>query len=80
MAEMQNSNPTILDVADLPTRNHLTVKTRDSPSGLFAAVPNPADFLVSDSEEVDDLLEEPIDEQEIYGETSPPRGLFFTLS
>lgn len=65
MAEMQNSNPTILNVADLPTRSRSTVKASD-PTGIFAAVPNPADFLSSDSED-DDLLEEPIDEQEIYG-------------
>lgn len=69
MAEMQNSNPTILNVADLPTRNRPTIKAGDRPSGIFAAVPNPADFLSSDSED-DDLLEEPIDEQEIYGQCS----------
>lgn len=67
MAEMQNSNPTILNVADLPTRSRPTVKSGDYGNGIFAAVPNPADFLSSDSEQEDDLLEEPIDEQEIYG-------------
>jgi hypothetical protein len=66
MAEVQNLNPTILNVADLPTRNRSTKKSSDYESGIFAAVPNPADFLSSDSED-DDLLEEPIDEQEIYG-------------
>lgn len=66
MAEIQNSNPTILNVADLPTRSRSTVKAAADPAGIFAAVPNPADFLSSDSED-DDLLEEPIDEQEIYG-------------
>ncbi|KAJ5330994.1 MIP18 family protein [Penicillium atrosanguineum] len=65
MAEMQNSNPTILNVADLPTRSRSTVKSADYGNGIFAAVANPADFLSSDSED-DDLLEEPIDEQEIY--------------
>ncbi|KAJ6013266.1 MIP18 family protein [Penicillium herquei] len=65
---MENSNPTILNAADLPTRNRPTVKSGDYPSGIFAAVPNPADFLSSDSED-DDLLEEPIDEQEIYGQS-----------
>lgn len=68
MAEVQNSNPTILNVADLPTRSRSTKKSGDYDytSGIFAAVPNPADFLSSDSED-DDLLEEPIDEQEIFG-------------
>lgn len=66
MAEMQNSNPTILNVADLPTRDHHTQKPGNHLAGIFAATPNPADFLSSDSED-DDLLEEPIDEQEIYG-------------
>ncbi|KAJ5975210.1 MIP18 family protein [Penicillium waksmanii] len=67
MAEVQNSNPTILNVADLPTRSRSTKKSGDYDytSGIFAAVPNPADFLSSDSED-DDLLEEPIDEQEIF--------------
>lgn len=76
MAEMQNSNPTILDVADLPTRSRPTKKSTDYESGIFAAVPNPADFLSSDSED-DDLLEEPIDEQEIYGKNSLPSPTTF---
>lgn len=72
MAEVQNSNPTILNAADLPTRSRPTAKSGDYGSGIFAAVPNPADFLSSDSEQDDDdLLEEPIDEQEIYGQASP---------
>lgn len=70
MAEMQNSNPTILNVADLPTRSPSAIKAADYGNGIFAAVPNPADFLSSDSED-DDLLEEPIDEQEIYGKIIP---------
>jgi hypothetical protein len=72
MAEVQNSNPTILNVADLPTRSRSSKKSGDYDytSGIFAAVPNPADFLSSDSED-DDLLEEPIDEQEIFGKTAP---------
>ncbi|KAJ5675866.1 MIP18 family protein [Penicillium macrosclerotiorum] len=66
MAEVQNSNPTILNVADLPTRSRPTEKTSVHPTGIFAAVPSPTDFLSSDSEGDEDLLEEPIDEQEIY--------------
>lgn len=75
MAEMQNSNPTILNVADLPTRSRSTIKTADYGDGIFAAIANPADFLSSDSED-DDLLEEPIDEQEIYGRRPP---IFFMI-
>lgn len=68
MAEMQNANPTILSAADLPTRSRSTEKKAgDYELGIFAAVPKPADFLSSDSEGDEDLLEEPIDEQEIYG-------------
>lgn len=78
MAEVQNSNPTILNVADLPTRSRANVKSGDYDNGIFAAVPNPADFLSSDSEQEDDLLEEPIDEQEIYGRSS--RALLLTHS
>lgn len=75
MAEIQNSNPTILNVADLPTRTRSTIKAGDYHSGIFAAVPNPADFLLSDSED-DDLLEEPIDEQEIYGKATLAISIF----
>lgn len=77
-SEMQNSNPTILNAADLPKR------LRPAPSrkpgifgnGLFAsALPFvyasnlPPEGFTSSSEsesDDDDLLEEPIDEQEIY--------------
>lgn len=73
MAEMQNSNPTIINAADLPTRSRATEKTSgDYGLGIFAAVPTPSDFLSSDSEGDEDLLEEPIDEQEIYGRESSP--------
>jgi hypothetical protein len=75
MAEVQNSNPTILNAADLPTRSRSTEKkTGDYGLGIFAAVPQPTDFLSSDSEGDEDLLEEPIDEQEIYG-MKPPTPL-----
>lgn len=68
MTEVQNSNPTILDAADLPTRlRPSTQKSADQ--GLFtSALPLPADFDSASSDSDDDnLLEEPIDEQEIYG-------------
>lgn len=71
MAEMQNSNPTILNAADLPTRLRPTVTRKSEYGGIFtSALPlTPVDFESdppSDSED-DNLLEEPIDEQEIYG-------------
>lgn len=76
MAEVQNSNPTILSAADLPTRSRSSEKKQgDHELGIFAAVPQSTDFLSSDSEGDEDLLEEPIDEQEIYG--MPPDLSFF---
>lgn len=73
MTEMQNSNPTILNAADLPTRLRPTATRKSEYAGIFtSALPlAPVDFesaLSSDSED-DNLLEEPIDEQEIYGKT-----------
>ncbi|CAI7593282.1 hypothetical protein PCG10_002991 [Penicillium crustosum] len=70
MAEMQNSNPTILNAADLPTRLRPTTTRKSEYAGIFtSALPlAPVDFEStpsSDSED-DNLLEEPIDEQEIY--------------
>lgn len=66
--EMQNSNPTILNAADLPTRLRPTARKPDH-VGIFALPSLSPDFLSeasSDSED-ENLLEEPIDEQEIYG-------------
>lgn len=72
---MQNSNPTILNAADLPTRLRPSSRKAGTYRGgiLASALPSPADptdFSISESEESDedvDLMEEPIDEQEIYG-------------
>lgn len=76
--EIQNSNPTILSAADLPTRLRPAEAAKSSAygSGLFAStltftgdsVDPASQYLSAESEsEGDDLLEEPIDEQEIYG-------------
>ncbi|OGM39965.1 cytoplasmic protein required for cell viability [Aspergillus bombycis] len=76
-SEMQNSNPTILNAADLPTRLRpaLSRKPGIFGNGLFASALPSVDareiFIdnftsSSESESDDDLLEEPIDEQEIY--------------
>lgn len=71
MAEMQNSNPTILNAADLPTRLRPTATRKSEYAGIFtSALPlAPVDFesVPSSDSEDDNLLEEPIDEQEIYG-------------
>ncbi|RDW81803.1 iron-sulfur cluster assembly protein CIA2 [Aspergillus mulundensis] len=76
MSEMQNSNPTIINSADLPTRLRRTVPHKSSAYGsdFFAsALPSLAVDTLSDyspsssgSDSDDDLMEEPIDEQEIY--------------
>lgn len=76
MAEIQNSNPTILNAADLPTRlRPATSKKPGAYGGIFAeAIPavNSTDLFStspysSESDSDGELLEEPIDEQEIYG-------------
>ncbi|CBF84795.1 hypothetical protein AN1407.2 [Aspergillus nidulans FGSC A4] len=75
-SEMQNSNPTIINTADLPTRLRPSASPKSSTYGseFFAsALPSlTVDALsdyspsTSESENDDDLMEEPIDEQEIY--------------
>jgi hypothetical protein len=76
-SEMQNSNPTIINTADLPTRLRPSASHKSSTYGseFFAsALPSLtvdalSDYSLSPSESGndDDLMEEPIDEQEIYG-------------
>ncbi|OJD09604.1 hypothetical protein ACJ73_10192 [Blastomyces percursus] len=82
---MQNSNPTILSAADLPTRQqrsrHYAAKTESqSIGGIFAHELQPTSILLHDpfassyingsssesENDSDALMEEPIDEQEIY--------------
>lgn len=78
--ELQNSNPTIKDLADLPTRLTRTTSATDHPTGLFADFDAPPTYLhdpftayasssasastSSLSPSPDDY--EPIDAQEIY--------------
>ncbi|KAF9894188.1 hypothetical protein FE257_007690 [Aspergillus nanangensis] len=76
-SEIQNVNPTILNAADLPTRLR-TLESRKShsiESALFAGTLfSPGDsidlpigsYSSAGSDSEGDLLEEPIDEQEIY--------------
>lgn len=74
---MQNSNPTILNVADLPTRLRPASSRKSGTyrGGILAltlsSLVDPTDLALSPygSEESDDdigLMEEPIDEQEVY--------------
>ncbi|KAL4889152.1 hypothetical protein BDV59DRAFT_122532 [Aspergillus ambiguus] len=74
-SEIQNLNPTILNAADLPTRLRSSPSHKPLETGLFAgSLLAPADALdlsptsysSGESDEEADLLEEPIDEQEIY--------------
>lgn len=55
--EIQNSNPTILNAADLPSRRRVAEELFSSDYDEF-----------SQDDYDDDSVEEPIDEQEIYGE------------
>lgn len=79
MAEIQNSNPTILNAADLPTRLRPAATGKSATgTGIFTqSLSNASDFFStsplssSEPESDDDLMEEPIDEQEIYGATPP---------
>ncbi|OJJ46318.1 hypothetical protein ASPZODRAFT_26186 [Penicilliopsis zonata CBS 506.65] len=75
---MQNSNPTILSAADLPTRLRTPVTTSSvSGTGLLSSslstLVNTDDVFSfgkynpdSDIESLDELTEEPIDEQEVF--------------
>jgi hypothetical protein len=79
---IENANPTIINVDELPTRrgkpSHLLPK-EEGPSilSLLTPTPNPALQIYLDgeepiSDEEDELAEEPIDEQEIYGSSYSP--------
>lgn len=86
MEELQNSNPTILSAADLPSRLQSTNQSdaKSSSNGVLGILKPPvlADPFAkpldldghSTEDESDDsqdeLLEEPIDEQEIFGKQS----------
>ena len=87
MSQMQNANPTILNSADLPTRKPAAATQRKKPDlydgTIFADVlssaalqadpfvESPSDSEISDEDY--NVLEEPIDEQEVYGSSRPPR-------
>ena len=89
---MQNSNPTILNVADLPTRLRPASSRKSGTyrGGILAltlsSLVDPTDLALSPygSEESDDdigLMEEPIDEQEVYGNPiDHPEHLLWEIS
>lgn len=78
--DKQNANPTILNPSDLPSRRReAQVKRRDDGStGLFddlippySYLNDPFDPAASSSDDSEDDAVEHIDEQEVYGESSP---------
>lgn len=76
---LDNANPTILDVSELPShRSHRKPRDRSQKNGIRAmayARPRMDPFDLSDtSDDSDGSTVEPIDEQEIYGETHNPRS------
>lgn len=89
MAELQNANPTILNLSELPTRRRQKQGLRRPDDDLTTFSPRPPHWeklvhktfegfeskSVSDSSDAED----PIDEQEIFG-TCPVRDslLFFS--
>ena len=85
MADIQNANPTILNAADIPSRLRPapTGKSGSSGLGIFTQpLPDSNDpfsmsaLSSSESESDDELMEEPIDEQEIFGKPSAPPSNF----
>lgn len=75
---IENANPTIINVDELPTRrgkSKLPTTVKEGDKGilsLLSPTPNPALQIYLDgeepiSEDEEELAEEPIDEQEIYG-------------
>lgn len=84
MSEILNANPTIRNTSDLPSRRRQASphSFKQNTLGLFSSTvpasaysPDPFTPLLSSDEENsdDDDIVEPIDEQEIYGES---RALF----
>ena len=80
MSEVLNANPTIRNSSDLPSRRRQTSphSSKQHTLGLFASTvpasaysPDPFEPLTSSDEETsdDEHIVEPIDEQEIYGES-----------
>lgn len=82
--DLDNANPTILSAAQMPTRQKKRIAPTKGPDAKYTDIilAKPAylsrpfcddDTLWPDRDVVDDdFAEEPIDEQEIYGERHPP--------
>lgn len=86
-SDLDNANPTVLSVSQLPSRNLAKGHVRKGPDSKYDHILFPKQWWAgsslntdpsvwtSDEDEDDDLTlatEEPIDEQEIYGENYDP--------
>ncbi len=80
---MDNANPTVLNASELPTRRGKGLASAKSESGsilsLLEPTLNPAMQIYLDGEEPvseseEESVDEPIDEQEIFGEPSYPHS------
>lgn len=78
MAELENANPTILSVSELPSRRQHRQRRNDEPKKqgireMLLAKPSYSldPYYMSDYSDTDsdDSAVEPIDEREIYGES-----------
>ncbi|KAK3956011.1 hypothetical protein QBC32DRAFT_203863 [Pseudoneurospora amorphoporcata] len=88
-SDLDNANPTVLSVSQLPSRNLAKGHERRGPDSKYdhilfpkqwwagSSLNNDPSVWTSDEDEDDDLTlatEEPIDEQEIYGKNYAPSG------
>jgi metal-sulfur cluster biosynthetic enzyme len=79
MDDIQNSNPTILNPSDLPSRRRPSTATKraDGGTGLFDnllpaySYPSPPSSTSSSEVDFEDEADEPIDTQEIYDLIAP---------
>ncbi|KAK4193294.1 hypothetical protein QBC35DRAFT_101305 [Podospora australis] len=70
MVEIQNANPTVLDVSQLPSRSRKSATVRSGPDSKCDSILYPKrpwlSSTSSSSDEEDEYEEEPVDEQDIY--------------
>lgn len=79
-ADLDNANPTILNVSQLPSRRQKQSAARSGPESKFDDVlfPKSSPSWSSDEDDGVDMPEEPIDELEIYGWSSQALGKMFS--
>lgn len=73
MADLENANPTILSVSQLPSRRHKGAAARHGPDARCDSIVYPRQpwpYGSGSSEDEDEDGDEPMDEQDIYGK--PP--------